>query len=85
MWSGLSRDRFCLVEGMVLGHAKGDADCAGCSNMLAMVVWKPKGTGAADGLPDRHAAPEHGGSADRHTDVRGSKPQAGDAQEGAPD
>ena len=29
MWSGLSRDRFCLVEGMVLGHSKGDADCAG--------------------------------------------------------
>jgi hypothetical protein len=51
--------------------------------MLVTVVWKPKGTGAAAGLPDRHAAPGHGGSADRHTDVRGSKPQAGDAQEGA--
>src|SRR5512132_2384271 len=51
--------------------------------MLVTVVWKPKGTGAAAGLPDRHAAPEHGGSADRHTDVRGSRPQAGDAQEGA--
>ena len=51
--------------------------------MLVMVVWEPTRTWAAAGLPDRHAASEHGGSADRHTDVRGSRPQAGDAQEGA--
>jgi hypothetical protein len=37
------------------------------------------------GLHDRQAAPGHGGSANRHTDVRGSKPQVGYSQEGAPD
>ena len=35
------------------------------------------------GLHDRQAAPGHGGSANRHTDVRGSKPQVGYSQEGA--
>jgi len=39
----------------------------------------------AAGLPGWHAAPGQGGSANRHTDVRGSKPQVGYSQEGAPD
>jgi hypothetical protein len=39
----------------------------------------------AAGLPGWHGAPGHGGSANRHTDVRGSKPQVGCSQEGAPD
>jgi hypothetical protein len=39
----------------------------------------------AAGLGGWHAAPGHGGSANRHPDVRGSKPQVGYSQEGAPD
>jgi hypothetical protein len=50
---------------------------------LGWVVGKP--AAAVAGLHGRHAAPGHGGSANRHTDVRGSKPQVGYSQEGAPD
>jgi hypothetical protein len=39
----------------------------------------------AAGLAGWHAAPGHGGSANRHPDVRGSEPQVGYSQEGAPD
>jgi hypothetical protein len=53
--------------------------------MLVRCAEEPVTTGVAGGLAGQHDTPGRCGSANRHTDVRGSRPQAGYSQEGAPD
>jgi hypothetical protein len=84
MWSGLSRELFCLVDGMILAQVKTTLVARGPGCKVIGEVEEPVPAGVG-GLRDWHAAPGHGGSANRHTDVRGSKPQVGYSQEGAPD
>jgi hypothetical protein len=67
------------------GAGEDSARCASSwTGRFIVEVEEPSRLGVA-GLGDWHAAPGHGGSANRHTDVRGSKPQVGSSQEGAPD
>jgi hypothetical protein len=76
---------FCLVGGGDFGTGEVPALVAHrCFRMLWGRCGEPP-TLVAAGLCGWHAAPGHGGSANRHTDVRGSKPQVGYSQEGAPD
>jgi hypothetical protein len=56
----------------LVAQAQGNMGWEECGNTLAAAVV---------GLHGRQAAPGHGGSANRHTDVRGSKPQVGYSQE----
>jgi hypothetical protein len=84
MWSGLSRRLFSWsVAGFCAGEDSARCAWSWTEGFIGEVEEPvPAGVG---GLGDRHAAPGHGGSANRHTDVRGSKPQVGYSQEGAPD
>jgi hypothetical protein len=85
MWSGLSRRLFSLVGGRILAQVKTALVARGPGRKGSSARWRSPSRLGVGGLGDRHAAPGHGGSANRHTDVRGSKPQVGYSQEGAPD
>jgi hypothetical protein len=74
-----------LVEGRNFGTGGSSACSVILEGMFMGEAEESVPAGVVAGLGDWHAAPGHGGSANRHTDVRGSKPQVGYSQEGAPD
>jgi hypothetical protein len=77
-------DRFAWSTGWFWGMRRTAWAGPGASNMLVRRV-EPMATEVAAGLVGQHDAPGRCGSANRHTDVRGSRPQVGYSQEGAPD
>jgi hypothetical protein len=81
MWNGLSRDRFAWwMAGFGAGRQQ-----RGQRWTRVMLPLTTTCIRAAAWPSGGHDAPGHGGSADHHTDVRGSKPQVASPQEGAPD
>ena len=85
MWNGLSRERFAWS----MARFRAGGQRRGARLDTCDVDWGASGRHdlhpVVAGRLGGHGAPGRGGSAGHHTDVRGSGPQVGHPQEGAPD